>query len=75
MLVQVWVRPVACPHSQQKACPQRHSTRLHLHRGKTARGGEGGWGGGGAQQGGGSSGPAKLCACEMHSNMVECTAA
>ena len=28
MFVHVWVRPVACPHSQQKAWPQRHSTRL-----------------------------------------------
>lgn len=30
MLVHVWARPVACPHSQQKAWPQRHSTRLQL---------------------------------------------
>ena len=36
MAVHVWARPVACPHSQQKACPQRHSTRLQLC------GGEGG---------------------------------
>ena len=30
MLVQVCARPVPCPHSQQKAWPQRHTTRLHL---------------------------------------------
>lgn len=34
MAVHVWARPVACPHSQQKACPQRHSTRLQLCGGK-----------------------------------------
>mmetsp|Transcript_19860 Transcript_19860/g.63211 ORF Transcript_19860/g.63211 Transcript_19860/m.63211 type:complete len:273 (-) Transcript_19860:240-1058(-) len=28
MAVHVWSRPVAAPHSQQKACPQRHPTRL-----------------------------------------------
>ena len=38
MLVQVCARPVACPHSQQKAWPQRHSTRLQLR----GRGGAGG---------------------------------
>jgi hypothetical protein len=30
MLVHVCARPVACPHSQQKACPQRQRTRLQL---------------------------------------------
>ena len=29
MEVHVWARPVPWPHSQQKACPQRHTTRLH----------------------------------------------
>lgn len=34
MTVHVWARPVACPHSQQNAWPQRHSTRLQLRGGR-----------------------------------------
>jgi hypothetical protein len=61
MLVQVWARPVACPHSQQKACPQRHSTRLHLHH----PGQRGGSGEENKEQvsRGKETGAAKLCAC------------
>lgn len=44
MLVHVCERPVACPHSQQKAWPQRHSTRLQLLGRQRGRMGEGGRG-------------------------------